>query len=440
MISNSEETMTFIRDFDGITRSLKREHDPQWLKELRSESLSRFQLLGIPTSKTEDWKYFNLQPLLKHNFSWASASKLNNLDHFKSYLQGDTLTVVLVNGVFSHTLSQLKNCPKGLKIISFKDAIAQKEIDLKTLLMRFEFGKEKNPFVALNNIFTSDGALIKIDDKAVIKDLIHILHVTSVSKEEMATFPRSVIISGKSSEATILESYVSLDDESVYFNNPLTEIIMHKNAVFNYCKAQNESFKAYHIGTTRVWQEQNSNFHGFSLATGGNLTRNDLDIVLNGEGASGILNGLYSISGNQLVDNHTCVDHKAPNCTSNQLYKGILNGSSRAIFNGKIIVRSIAQKTNSYQLNKNLLLGKNSQIDTKPQLEIFADDVKCTHGATIGQLNEDEIFYLRSRCIAKKEAIKMLAVGFVDDVLERIPNQSIIDRLHFLLKPSLEAI
>ena len=176
------------------------------------------------------------------------------------------------------------------------------------------------------------------------------------------------------------------------------------------------------------------------MTAGASLSRHDLDVILNGEGASGILNGLYSLVGTQLADNHTCVEHREPNCTSNQLYKGILNGSSRTVFNGKILVSPIAQKTNSYQLNKNLIMGKDAQVNTKPQLEIGADDVKCTHGATIGQLNEDEIFYFQSRCISRKMATKMLAVGFVDDVLEHIHNKAIFDKLHILLEPSLAAL
>ena len=200
--------------------------------------------------------------------------------------------------------------------------------------------------------------------------------------------PRTLITLDQSSEVTVLESHIAFNDQIVYFTNALTDVFIEENATLHYSKAQKESLNAFHIGQTRVCQERNSNYDGFTLTAGSKLTRNNLNIVLNGEGAGAILNALYSIYGEQHVDNHTSVDHRVPNCTSNQLYKGILNNDSRAVFNGKVFVRPIAQQTNSYQLNKNLLLGDKCRVDTKPQLEIFADDVKCTHGATIGQLDE----------------------------------------------------
>ena len=223
-------------------------------------------------------------------------------------------------------------------------------------------------------------------------------------------------------------------------SNALTDIFLSENAVLHYCKSQKESLKAFHIGQTRVWQEWDSQFDGFSFMAGSLLTRNNLDIVLNGEGTGATLNALYSAGGHQHVDNHTSVDHRAPNCTSNQLYKGILNEAARAVFNGKVFVRPIAQKTNSYQLNKNLLLGKDCRVDTKPQLEIFADDVKCTHGATIGQLDEDELFYLQTRCIPKKAATQMLAQGFVEDLFSQIKSNSIHQKLNILIEPSFKAL
>ena len=220
----------------------------------------------------------------------------------------------------------------------------------------------------------------------------------------------------------------------------LTDISLAKNALLYYSRAQKENLKSYHIGNTRVWQERDSNFQGFSFVAGGALIRNNLDVVLNGEGAQSFLNALYSVYGTQHVDNHTSVDHRVPNCMSNQLYKGILNGASRAVFNGKIFVRPIAQKTNSYQLNKNLLLGKDCRVDTKPQLEIFADDVKCTHGATIGQMNEEELFYLQTRAIGKQDATRMLARGFAEDVLNQIKNEAVHQKLTEYLQPSFEKL
>jgi Fe-S cluster assembly protein SufD len=205
------------------------------------------------------------------------------------------------------------------------------------------------------------------------------------------------------------------------------------NAQVGYCKVQAESHQAVHIGTTRVWQDAGSSLDAFSFAYGGQMIRNNLSVFLKGQGACTTMNGLYAIDGSQHVDNHTLLDIQQPDCTCSQLYKGLLNGHSRAVFNGKIYVHSAAQKTNAYQLNKHLLLGRDARVDTKPQLEIFADDVKCTHGATIGQLSEEEIFYLQSRCISQKMAIVLLSKGFIDDIINTIKVDSIRGKLSRLL-------
>ena len=216
-------------------------------------------------------------------------------------------------------------------------------------------------------------------------------------------------------------------------SNAVTDMRIASNAVVGYCKAQAESHQAVHIGTTRIWQEKASSLDSFSFDHGGVFARNNLSILIKGEGTNTIMNGLYGLDGDQHVDNHTLLDIQHPNCTSYQLYKGLLNGKSRAIFNGKIYVHAIAQKTNAYQLNKHLLLGNQARVDTKPQLEIFADDVKCTHGATIGQLSQEEIFYLQSRCITQQMAIQLLSKGFIDDIINTIKCDSIRGKLSNLL-------
>ncbi len=437
MISKPQETVEFIKDLEERTAS---NHEPAWLKESRLKNFERFNQLGIPTIKNEDWKYTNLSTLTKERFSFASQQDFAANEQFKKYTDGDEVRIVFVNGYFSSELSSVSQLPKGLDVRSFKEALKSSEPLVQKLLKKFESSDEKKAFVALNKYCMQDGYFIHVADKVSCTKLIHIIFVTANNQRNTATFVRNLIVLEKSSEASVLETHVSFDEKDVYFNNPLTEIYVSENAHLHYCKAQKESAKAFHIATARVIQERNSTFNGFNLSCGGQITRNDLDIALNGEGSSAILNGFYTVSEAQLVDNHTFVSHNEPNCFSNQLYKGILNDSSRGVFNGKIYVDPKAQKTNSYQLNKNLLLGKNASIDTKPQLEIFADDVKCTHGATIGQFNEEEIFYLRSRCVSKREATKMLAVGFVEDVLEHITDRKVIDKLHVLLEPSLAAL
>ena len=422
-----------IEHLKELASRLPKNNAPVWLADLRQKSLARVKDVGFPKSKDEEWKYTNISSIVNRRYELANGHA-TSIDQktLKNFLLDDAINVVVVNGVVSQELSQLKNLPQGVSLSTFQDAL--KGSDLKEYFSRYK-SDEENVFISLNHALTRDGIFLKVAPKTVSQKIIHMIHLMS-SKEETINLPRTIIALGESSEAAMAESYVSLSDEAIYLTNALTDIFLAKNATLSYCNTQKESLRSFHIGNTRVWQERDSNYRGFSFVAGGAVTRNNLDVVLNGEGAQSFLNALYSVYGTQHVDNHTAVDHRVPNCTSNQLYKGILNGASRAVFNGKIFVRSIAQKTNSYQLNKNLLLGKDCRVDTKPQLEIFADDVKCTHGATIGQLNQDEVFYLQTRAIGKQEAVRMLARGFAEDVLNQIPNQAVHQKLTELLQPS----
>jgi len=284
----------------------------------------------------------------------------------------------------------------------------------------------------MNQALFLDGVCIQVARNAVIEPLVHIIHVTSGIANDTIVFPRTYVSVGEAAQVNILESHISFEPVS-YLSNAVTDMRIAANAVVGYCKAQAESHQAVHVGTTRIWQEKGSNLDSFAFNHGSAMTRNNLSILIKGEGTNTIMNGLYAIDGNQQVDNHTLLDIQHPNCTSYQLYKGLLNGKSRAIFNGKIYVHSEAQKTNAYQLNKHLLLGKEARVDTKPQLEIFADDVKCTHGATIGQLSQEEIFYLQSRCITQEMAIQLLSKGFIDDIINTVKNKAIRGKLTRLL-------
>lgn len=432
MIANTDNNSTiFINDFEKV---FKKSQTPSWIADFRQKSLSRFNSLGFPTVKDEEWKYTNIAPITRLRFDLTTDEDHVKLDPIKGYLSSNEIRLTFLNGAFAPQLSDTKNLPKGLEILPINDALKKHEPKIKELLS-INDPKDESVFAALNKTIFTDGAYIAVEKKAVIKDVIHILHLTT-SRKSLLSSPYSVITIGEAAQATILESHLSSDDNIVYFANPLTEIFMAENSNLNYTKAQKESLKAYHIGHTRIHLKRNANLNSFSLSAGSLLTRNNLDVKLEDEGTSAMLNGLYSLYGHQLVDNHSCVDHQQPNCTSNQLYKGILNESSHAVFNGKILVKPIAQKTNSYQLNKHLLLGKDARVDTKPQLEIEADDVKCTHGATIGQLNPDELFYLQTRCIGRHDATQMLAHGFVDDILKRIDNEEIQRRLNYLLVAS----
>ncbi len=408
-----------------------------WLGQLRQKSFDNFLKLGIPTIKNEDWKYTNLSALSTISFKPIAQEKFTFQNDVKRLIKNDEITLVFVNGILDEGLSSLGAMPKGLTLLSLNRALVEKTSDIENLLKKYD-GVAEPAFISLNRALAKEGAFIQVADKTHVEKIIHIIHVTQATEPALTT-PTSYIFLGKSAEATVLETHLGFNN-SVYLAAPLTEVFLDQNAILHYCKAQSESLKAYHVGNTRAWQERDSHFDGFALMNGGELTRNDLDIISNGEGTSSTMNGFYGVNGKQFVDNHSSMDHRMPNCTSNQLYKGILNGASNASFNGKIFVRQIAQKTNSYQLNKNLVLGVDCKVNTKPQLEIFADDVKCTHGATIGQMNEDEIFYLQSRCISKKTAIKLLAHGFVGDIITKIHNPSIQDTLNILLEPTFAAL
>jgi Fe-S cluster assembly protein SufD len=427
-----------IKEAEEILKKFSSNGSPRWLGELRQKAWRRFNDLGIPTVKEEEWKYTNLSPVTQHQYLIPSRHLSLKVPDLDDYIHSNEITLVLENGFLNPQWSNIPFQKNGVSILSLHDVAHSQSDYLKKLFAYFNELPQATSFVSLNQALHQDGIVIEVKKNTASPRLIHLIHVIT-GKEQALTFPRTLIHLEASSELTVLETHLCLNDTSVYFTSPLTEIVLEENSTLHYCKAQKESLKAFHVGSTRVWQERNSHFDGFSVIGGASITRNNLDAVLNGEGATSTLNGLYSLRENQLADNHTFVDHRSPQATSNQFYKGILNDSSRAVFNGKILVRPIAQLTNSYQLNKNLLLGPNCRVDTQPQLEIFADDVKCTHGATIGQLNEDEVFYFQSRSISRRDAVKMLSVGFVEDVLNKIASENINQKMHKLLAPSFQA-
>lgn len=432
----NKEKLKFIDDSVLLEKFLKNPLKSP-LDIWRTEGLDRFQLLGMPTSKDEEWRYTNLKDLVAQKFVLPQLIELKSPQKtlLQDYSSLEDLNLVFVNGFLLKEYSSLENLPKGIEIVRLQELSKDNAKDVHDIVRYFEKAEDES-LVALNKAFSCDGVFIKVATKTVVKKLIHIIHLTIGSSSPVLSVPRTLILMDPSSQAQILESHIDVDS-SKYFTAPLTDILLKENAHLIYSKAQAESKEAFHLGTTRVWQEQHSQLNSFTFSCGANLARHNLNITLNGSGADAMLNGFYVVDGSQHVDNHTTVSHIPPHCTSNQLYKGILYGSGRAVFNGKIFVHREAQQTNAYQLNKNLLLGPKCRVDTKPQLEIFADDVKCTHGATIGQLNEDELFYLQSRAILKEKAVQMLARGFVDDVFNRLPSKETIAKFNKLLGPIL---
>ena len=411
----------FIKGFDDFEKNLNGGRTPA-VHNLRKEALNKFKELSFPSQKDEEWKYTNLLPLLKHSFSMFSDKINIEQEKIEKYLF-DNLKhnlLVFINGKYSEENSRLLNLPEGVIAGSISTAIKE-----KNPLIEKHFGKYANHsnqiFTALSTAFINDGAFISVPGSKVVEVPFHILFLTSDGDgdKEIITQPRNLFIAGKNSQVTIIEHYVS-PKKSVYFTNTVTEVVAGENAVVNHLKLQEESEKAFHIARMEVDQERNSNFTSALFSNGANISRNDFNARFNDEGGECTLNGLFLLEKEQLFDAHTLIDHAKPNCNSHEHYKGILDDNSRGVFNGKVLVRPDAQKTNAFQENNNILLSDNALINTKPQLEIFADDVKCSHGATIGQLDEEAKFYLNSRGIGDEAAKTILLHAFASDVTSSI--------------------
>jgi Fe-S cluster assembly protein SufD len=308
--------------------------------------------------------------------------------------------------------------PAGTLVLSLARALREHPGLIVSHLGRYAKFDE-HAFTALNTAFFHDGAFIYVPKGVVVEKPIHLLYVSAPHARPQAVHPRNLIVAGENSQITIVESYLGRDGDT-YFTNAVTEVVAGPNAVIDHYKVQREGDAAFHVATLQVHQERASNFRSHSIALGGALVRNDVNAVLAAEGCECVLNGLTMAGGRQLIDNHTRIDHAKPNCNSHELYKAVLDGKAHGVFNGKIFVHADAQKTDAKQTNQTLLLSADATIDTKPQLEIFADDVKCTHGATVGQLDDNMIFYLRSRGIGRAAARSLLTFAFANDIISRI--------------------
>ncbi len=426
-----ENNQLYITSFEEFEKNINGEAK-NWLKDLRRQALTRFDELGFPTTRHEEWKYTNISPIAKENFIHGTESDagLVQKDAVKKFdYDGlDAHTLVFVDGHFNADLSLIGDLPEGVKVKSLAEAF-QTDTDLLEQHLARYAPFQDDSFTALSTAFMNDGAYIYLPENAVIEKPIHLLFLASDRNEPFITYPRNLIIAGKHSKATIIETYAGTSDNR-YFTNCVTEVFCDENAYIEHFKVQEESSNAYHISTTRVNQLANSNFVSNALDFGGLIVRNNPGAILNGEGVESTLNGLYLGTGRQLIDNHTTIDHAKPHCNSHELYKGVLDGSARGVFNGKIFVRLDAQKTDAKQTNQALLLSNTATIDTKPQLEIFADDVKCTHGATIGQLDQDAMFYLQTRGIERDMARDILTYAFASDIIDRITIKELRDYCH----------
>jgi len=415
---------------------------PDWLQALRTRGMARFEALGFPTTKNEDWHFTSVAPIAEQTFRAAMTSKTGvssegstagmvaraDLQRF-TFGQPAWHSLVFVNGEFSENLSSYAGLGDKVRVSSLAKAIRSGVGRPERHLGKIA-AFESHAFTALNTAFIRDGAFVELQPDAVVDLPIHLIFV-SEGEGEAISHPRNLIVAAQNSRASIIESYISIRD-SCYFTNAVTEISLGEGARLDHYKIQRESEKSFHVGTTQIRQSRDSQLHSFSFAVGGSLARTNIYTSLDGDGATCTLNGLYLADGVQHIDNQTSIEHIAPNCPSHEVYKGVLDGRSHGVFNGKVYVHPEAQKTDGKQSNNNLLLSPTARVDTKPQLEIFADDVKCTHGATVGRLDEMAMFYLNSRGIGSETARTLLTYAFAADVLETIelePVKSELERM-----------
>jgi Fe-S cluster assembly protein SufD len=404
---------SLLAGFDEFAAA--RTTEPAWLRDNRARAAATFRDEGLPTTRQEEWRFTPVtgvtavppQPLATAR---ADAALVDGF----LFREFDGPQLVFVNGRYAHELSQLRALPDGIRVSSIASMLDSAPEALQRHLgtaIRFR----QQGFTALNDAWFTDGAAVIVDANAVIATPIHLLYFATGGN---AGYPRTLVVAGVNSQVSVVESFAG--EDAAYVTNAITEVIAAEGAHVDHYKVNRESAQAHHVSSMHVHLARASVFATHNISLGGLLTRNDINATLDGEGIECTVNGLYLADGDRLVDNHTAIDHAKPHCNSYEIYKGVLDGRSRGVFNGKIFVRQDAQKTDAKQTNQVLLLSDDATIDTKPQLEIFADDVKCTHGATVGQLSDEQLFYLRARGISAEDARSLLVHAFAEDIVERI--------------------
>jgi Fe-S cluster assembly protein SufD len=426
-----------LKKFERFEKEAK---PPAWIYSFRRAGIASYTELGLPTLQQEDWRFTNVASIIKLPFKpvfeptdGISADALQPL----AFAELPGTRLVFVNGHFSRALSSVNRLPADVKAGSLAAALATDAALLEQHLGRYAQNAD-NGFSALNQAFFLDGGFVHVPTGKVVEEPIQIVYVSTTTQHGATFHPRNLVIAEANSRVTILESYVSLGGAG-YFTNAVTELVAGDNARLEFVKFQDEAADAFHVAAVHGEFGGASNVNVHSFALGARLSRNNIRTRLAGENLECILNGLYLTRGEQLADHHMIVEHTQPRCASHEYFNGILDDKSRGVFHGRILVRPEAQKTDAKQTNKNLLLSDSATANTKPQLEIYADDVKCTHGATIGQLNEESIFYLRSRGIGPETARRMLIHAFAGEIIERIRYEPAREELDKLVWDRLEA-
>ncbi|MBI1998114.1 MAG: Fe-S cluster assembly protein SufD [Deltaproteobacteria bacterium] len=402
---------------------------PSWFGRLRESAIESFTRLGFPAPGSEEWKYTSVDPIASVPFVHANGEgKAVTGDIFAAaFVDEACARLVFVNGAYSARLSSLSELPAGVRVAGLRAALAANDPVLEMRLGRAARFREQ-PFVALNTALMEDGAVVLVPEGCRMAAPIYLVFVSLAQEQPLQSQPRNLVVLGAGSEAAIVECYVGIEAGN-YFTNAVTELFAAEDAVVDYYRIQREAARGFHVGALEARLSDRCSLTAHAITLGGSLVRNDLRVVLDGEGAECVLNGLYLADGDRHVDNHTEIEHAKPRTRSLELYKGVLSGSARGVFNGKIIVHKDAQKTDARQTNKNLLLSDRAVANSKPQLEIYADDVKCSHGSTIGQLDRDALFYLRSRGLAPDDARSLLSYAFARDVVGRVKIPALKERL-----------
>lgn len=412
------ERNTALAPYLDRFETLRAESDPAFVTALRAAGISRFAEVGFPSTTNEEWRFTNLAAIAREPFDSPRTGPVDR-DAVLAHAFDAGHRIVFVDGRFAPELSQLTELPAGVVVDSLAAVLAREPGRLEPFLGRHAAIGD-HPFVALNSAFFTDGVFVEIPRGTVVETPIQLLYVTTRAAGARALLAlRNVIVARENSQSIIVETYAGAGGAG-YLNCLVTEVALEANAHVDHSKIQKDAVDAFHLATSQFYQARSSNLFSHSISTGGAFVRNDVNAVLDGEGADCTLNGLYVLRGSQFLDNHMRVDHAKAHCSSFELFKGVLDERSRAVFNGRIFVAKGAQKTDAKQSSRNLLLSREALVNANPQLEIFADDVKCTHGSTVGQLDEDAIFYLRSRGIGEEAARSLLTYAFASDIVERI--------------------
>lgn len=435
MATPIEQLESWLENFTEFAKSAAGRELP-WLRRLREDGFARFCQTGFPTTRDEDWRFTNVSAIARTSFQPAGSAKLSEQDVAAFRVKGADPQLVFVNGRFSPELSRVNNLPRGLTATSLREQIEQHPETLEKHLGKYADAR-RDPFCALNTAFVGDGAYVHVARGVVVESPISLLYLSTKEDGPTVTHPRNLIVAEDESQVAVIEDYASVGGESVALSNAVTELVAGESTIAQHYLIEREHLRAFNVQTLRIQQGRSANVASHSLLLGGGLVRNNVHPVLAGEGGECLINGLFLGTGRQHLDNYMHVEHAAPHCGSRQFYNGILDGQAHGVFHGRIVVHKEAQKTDAKQTNRNLLLSDDAQIDTKPQLEIYADDVKCTHGATIGQIEENALFYLQSRGISEAEARRLLLMAFAEECVERMHASAAREHIEGLIRENL---